>query len=52
MGYFLIILARQTSDFFLTTNVVLLERARSKIASASEANACGIMVASIESARD
>jgi hypothetical protein len=40
------------SDFFLTAKDVLLARARSKIASDSELRDGGMIVASIDSARD
>ena len=52
LGSILIILARQTSAFFLTRSEVRLESARSKMASEREESDCGMMVANIESASD
>lgn len=51
-GSFRIILARHTKAFFRTIGVVLVERAKSKMASDSVVNDCGIIVANIDRASD
>jgi hypothetical protein len=51
-GYFLIIRERQSRAFFRTLGVVRLERAKSKTESDRLVNAVGILVASIDKAKD
>jgi hypothetical protein len=49
---FLIILDKHTSDFLRTANAVLLDNAKSKIASERDVRAGGIIEASIDKAND